>query len=91
MLLSDASAIRQVSASVRRWTTAAQRSRLTAAVRNAVEAEKIFVLANVGLVKSVARKQSQKRALSVTYEDMEQAGYVGLLVGSNSELGLMFI
>jgi len=61
------------------WTTAAQRSRLTAAVRNAVEAEKIFVLANVGLVKSVARKQSQKRALSVTYEDMEQAGYVGLL------------
>lgn len=61
------------------WTTAAQRSRLTAAVQNAVEAEKIFVLANVGLVKSVARKQSQKQAMSVSYEDMEQAGYVGLL------------
>ena len=54
-----------------------------------MEAEKIFVLANVGLVKSVARKQSQKQAMSVTYEDMEQAGYVGLLKAlRNSKLAL---
>jgi RNA polymerase primary sigma factor len=61
------------------WVTPRQKSRLNAAIRNAEEAEKIFVLANVGLVKSIVRKQSRTQTRFITYEDMEQTGYEGLL------------
>jgi len=67
------------------WTTRVQKARLQSAIRNAEEAEKIFVLANVGLVKSIVYKQSRKisarsgQTYSASKEDLEQAGYMGLL------------
>jgi RNA polymerase sigma factor (sigma-70 family) len=61
------------------WMAPREKSRLQAAIRNAEEAKKIFVLANVGLVRSEVKKHARNRPPSVSIEDMEQAGYVGLL------------